>query len=228
MHWEFPVYAPQPASASLTRSDGPGRTLSYDEAFAFIAGDDPRPLLVLRECRVCNGTDDALLSAGADNEKTLLLSRWFHCVKLPVDVLEDGHPLGELFPGKTTEHLFMSTRDGSVRVPLNSEGSRTELWSSMVRVLTADYAGSPERSLKTVRRAIDQLDVVDERIQQLENRIDDLIEQKGPDSPKLKRVRKQLAKARQERNGLVGKVSRAYDLDLRRPSVAGAGARDAR
>lgn len=40
-----------------------------------IAGDDSRPLLILRGYKVCNGTDDALLNGGIDNEKTLLLGR---------------------------------------------------------------------------------------------------------------------------------------------------------
>ena len=77
----------------------------------------------------------------------------------------------------------------------------------------------PERSLKTVRRAIDQLDVVDERMQLLQDRIDDLIESKGPDSPKLRKVRKQLDAQRREHDSLISKVGRAYDLGLKRPRV---------
>jgi hypothetical protein len=78
MVWDYPVYEPP-------KQDKEGRTvakvarqaLPADKALAFIAGDDPRPLLVMRECKVCNGTDDALLSRGnIDNEKTILLSRW--------------------------------------------------------------------------------------------------------------------------------------------------------
>ena len=66
-----------------SRSVETKRTLPPEEAYAMLAGEDHRPLLVLRECMTCNGTDDALMTRKADNERTMLLSRWFHCVKLP-------------------------------------------------------------------------------------------------------------------------------------------------
>ena len=47
--------------------------LTREAAFKVIAGDDPRPLLVLRECKVCNGPM-MLCSRAVDNEKTFLLS----------------------------------------------------------------------------------------------------------------------------------------------------------
>ena len=98
IEWEYPVYVPPEESAAKDTFAKKKRVaLSREEAFRFIAGDDPRPLLVLRECKVCNGTDDALLKGGVDNEKTYLLSRWFHCIKLPVDVMEEDHPFHNLF-----------------------------------------------------------------------------------------------------------------------------------
>ena len=80
---------PEEPEAKHSTAKKKRKALSREDAFKVIAGNDPRPLLVLRECKVCNGTDDALLKGGIDNERTFLLSRWFHCVKLPVDVLEE-------------------------------------------------------------------------------------------------------------------------------------------
>ena len=84
--------------------------LSSETVFRTLAGTDPRPLLVLRECAFCNGTDDALLSKGADNERTFLLSTWFHCVKLPVDVLKPDHPYYELFGRRSGTPLRVHAR----------------------------------------------------------------------------------------------------------------------
>ena len=57
----------------------------------------------MRECERCKGTDHALLSRSLDNEQTVLLTHWFHCVKLPPNVLEAKHPL---------PNMFLRTKDG--------------------------------------------------------------------------------------------------------------------
>ena len=224
--WEYPVYTPEEVSTPDGRTTAKTlrKALSAEEAFATIAGDDPRPLLVLRECFVCNGTDDALLSRGqVDNEKTFLFSRWFHCVKLPPDVLEDDHPFRNLFPGGTSEHLFMATRDGSLRVPLESERSRTELWGSMVEVLSADYRSDPQRSVKEIQGLLDDLDRVDLEIASLQTRMDELLETEGPDAPKLTKIQKKLGKAREERDALLTEVSKASKLELKNATAGAPG-----
>ncbi len=220
--WIYPVYAREAHSTGPTRTKARARSLSYEEAFDFIAGDDPRPLLVLRECKVCNDTDDALLSRGVDNEKTFLLSRWFHCVKLPPDVLGEDHAFRNLFAASDPEHLFLSTRDGSLRTPLESQRSRTELWSSMLEVLAAEYVQSPGASMKQLQSTLDKLDLTDERILQLEDRIEELLETAGPGSSKLARVRKELDRARKEREELLAAVTRASELRLKRPAAPAA------
>ena len=61
--WDYPVYVPpdeKPVEGTHTKRKR--QALSREDVFAQIANDDPRPLLVLRECKVCNGTDDALRS----------------------------------------------------------------------------------------------------------------------------------------------------------------------
>lgn len=219
--WEYPVWSPPSAATpeGRTTSKSLRSALSAEDALAYIAGDDPRPLLVLRECFVCNGTDDALLSRGVDNERTFLFSRWFHCVKLPPDVLEEDHPFRNLFPGGKAEHLFMITRDGSLRVPLESDRSRTELWSSMVKVLSADYRNDPQRSVESLQGLLDGLDQVDQKISELQTRMDELLESDGPGSRKLDRIQKQLGEARAKRDTLLGEVTSAGKLELKRATA---------
>jgi hypothetical protein len=221
--WSYPVYMPPEefATEGQTQAKAVRRALPAADAFAVLAGDDPRPLLVLRECFVCNGTDDALLSKGVDNEKTFLFSRWFNCVKLPPDVLEDDHPFRNLFPGGTSEHLFMASRDGSLRIPLESERSRAELWDSMLKVLTADYRSDPTRSVKDIQRVLDRLDRADLRVAELQTRVDELLETDGPDSPKLAKLQKQLAAAHAEREDLLSRVSKASELQLKEHAAKG-------
>jgi hypothetical protein len=193
--------------------------LTREEAVAAIAGDDPRPLLVLRECKVCNGTDDALLKGGVDNEKTFLLSRWFHCVKLPVDVMEEDHPFHNMFTLEAPEHLFVCSVDGSNHDPLESQTSRTELWESMRDLLALEYKSNPDSSLKQIAKLLNKMDVVDQRIGELAARRNDVLEEDGPEAKKLKKIDRKIAEAEQERDEMRAEVIKASTLELKRQKV---------
>jgi hypothetical protein len=227
LDWDYAVYKPPVERASGTTIAPTVRhALSYDEALRYIAGKDPRPLLVLRECMNCNGTDDALLGRdNGDNERTFLLSRWFHCVKLPVDVLQDDHPFHSLFAGDDPEHMFFCAVDGSSRVPFESQRSRSELWDMLTRVLKASYASDPELQVHHLEKTIEAFDRIDSRIGELERRVDALVESEGAASKKLAKVKGELDDAKHERAVLFADVDRTTaELKLRAASAAGAAA----
>lgn len=218
LQWEYPNYVENVEEADgRTAAKRVRRALSREDALKYIAGNDPRPLLVLRECKTCNGTDDALLSRGVvDNEKTFLLSRWFHCVKLPVAVLEPDHPFHNLFDAKDPEHMFLCAADGSSRAGLESERSRVELWGAMNQVLVANYQQGPEDVVKKMAKAIDKFDQVDMRVAELEKKLDAILETDGPESKKLKKVQDELANAKVERAELFALIEKSTgELRLR-------------
>ena len=224
--WEYPVYVePVVEDTGPTRAAKVRRALSREDALAYIAGTDPRPLLVLRECKTCNGTDDALLSRGnIDNERTFLLARWFHCVKLPVDVMQKDHPFHNLFNDADPEHMFMGTLDGTLHVPLESERSRVELWDTMAVVLKASYAKDPEGQVKQMQHTIDALDLLDQRIGMLEKKIDQILETDGADSKKLPKAKTELDEAKAEREQLTKSLDLATaELKLKKPVLQPAG-----
>src|SRR5262249_15178583 len=141
------------------------RALPLDEAFAWIAGDDHRPLLVLRECELCKGTDHALLSRTLDNEQTVLLTHWFRCVKLPSNVLGDKHPFTALFrgqPGEKIPHLFFCDPDGQNRVALPGDQTQAQLWETMFGFLERCYKGDAKKAVKDLRTLLGQFDRIDE------------------------------------------------------------------
>jgi hypothetical protein len=156
--------------------------LPREKALSVIAGSDSRPLLVLRECARCNKTDDALLTPGYDNEKVLFLARWFHCVKLPIDVVEPVQPFHTLFPSNEAEHLFVATTDGTLRLPLESDTSRSELCSAMTRVLCQTYKKDPTTLFKELHAMADQLDLLDAQIKTLSDKRAGLMESRGAGS----------------------------------------------
>ncbi|MBL8860029.1 MAG: hypothetical protein JNL28_16085 [Planctomycetes bacterium] len=185
LDWDYPVYKEAEVRTTGTAPVAVRRALSRADALRFIAGDDPRPLLVLRECSVCNKTDDALLKGGPENDRTLVLSRWFHCVKLPVDVIAPDHPFNALFPNDESEHLFLALVDGEAKIPLESEGSRTELWDSMSRILERSYEKNPASSYADVLKRIEKLDEFDFKIANLEARKGLEMESARPDRKKV-------------------------------------------
>lgn len=221
--WKYPVFAPEvlPADDERTVAKAAQRALPLDQALAYIGAGDPRPLLVLRECLVCNGTDEALLGAEADNEKTILLTRWFHCVKLPVDVmLKEEHPFHALFDGKSPPHLFVCDADGKNLVPLESERSRTELWDVLGHALARSYEKDARASLKQLAKLLDRYDVVDAQIAALEMSFENTIERKGPRSPKLASIQRDLEKRRKELADLDLEFRKASELQLARKALA--------
>ncbi|MEM7305980.1 MAG: hypothetical protein AAF682_04885 [Planctomycetota bacterium] len=222
LDWDYPVYTAPAQKTDRSSAKAARQALSREKAFAFIAGDDPRPLLVLRECKVCNGTDDALLKGGIENEKTFLLSTWFHCVKVPVDVMEEDHPFHNLFTQDKTEHLFVASADGSNHDPLESQTSRTELWKSMLSLLGEEYKKKPDASLKKMAKLLDKMDAADSKWNDLAARRDDIREEDGPKSRKLPKIEKELTKLEGERQELRADLAKASALELKKRREAAA------
>lgn len=165
---------------------------------------------------MCNGTDDALLKGGTENEKTFLLARWFNCVKLPVDVMEDNHPFHNMFTKDNPEHLFVCSVDGSNHSALESDTSRVQLWTSMRDLIKAEYKGSADSAIAKAAKLIDKLDVVDQRFLDLDERRDNILEEEGPKSRKLAKLKSRLAKCEADRAKLRKEIDKATKLELKR------------
>ncbi|TAH34351.1 MAG: hypothetical protein EYC70_15500 [Planctomycetota bacterium] len=222
IRWDYPVYKPE-ALAKLdweTVSVQPDKALPREEAFRAIAKDDPRPLLILRECQACVGSEVALLSTSAENDRTLLLARWFHCVKLPPDVLREDHPFRHVFPEEEPPHLLLARRDGSSAIPLSGAQSQGDLWDSMHAALRADYAKDPEKAVNEILKLLAHYDALDGQIVLQEDRLDEAIEKEGPDSSKARSIRKDIQRLEKEKKEALAREEKAADLGLKVASPA--------
>jgi hypothetical protein len=218
IQWDYPVYAGGPSTSDGALSARKG-ALPAEEALRFVAGDDPRPLLVVRECAVCNRTDRALLSPGVDNERTILLSRWFHCVKLPVDVRAHEHALHALFPRDDAEHLFVSAADGSGRVALEAATSRTQLWAAMSATLARAYAVDPAPACRQLATLVENFDLLDQKLVALQMQKSRGMESGKLDAAELRKLDEAIEALRGQ---LARELERAESLpkaDLRGKSV---------
>ncbi len=179
-----------------------------------IRGRDPRPLIVLRDCDSCKGKDDALLSRTLGNEKTLLLTQWFHCIKLDRRVLEKSHPYHILFSGEKPPHLFLMSWDGSIRMDLNGKQSQKKLWMSMRKVLKADYKKDALVAARNWLRILDRFDIFDSQEKNLSTQLDRLLGKKGK-AKKIKALEAKLAKLKKEREAAFKKEQDLINLILK-------------
>lgn len=213
VNWEFPVYVPPAGAADQTRAVA---ALSREDALKAIAGDDRRPLLILRECFKCAGSDTALLSQTLRNERTVLLTHWFHCVKLPVQVAEANHPFAAIFEDGT--HVFLCSADGSKRVDFSGEQSQTQLWKAMTGLLRDSYEGDPEASVKEMLSLLTQFDRIDDQEGRLLVAIDNELETKGARSAKLERLQAELRDLGEKKADLVARQKKLAGLPLKTPA----------
>jgi hypothetical protein len=214
IEWEHPTGSKAVVSVEGRTTAAPQRqALSAAEAVAAIAGEDKRPMIVLRECLKCSGTEDALMSSKEDNERTYLLARWFHCVKLPPDVLEEDHPFRDLFPGDKPAHLYISNWDGSARHDLAGEHSRRELWGALESAIEANYAEDHAPALQKLGRLLDSLDEVDASLTDLETRFE-LAVAEGTGKAKVVKLQKEMGGLRERRTALLAEAVEISRLEL--------------
>lgn len=216
-----PVEQPSPAElpAGATVAAPVERALPAEVAYRFVADGDKRPLLILRECELCKGTDHALLGRSLDNEVTALLTQWFRCVKVPTNVLDEKHPLHAFFqrskPDERIPHLFFSDCDGGNKAALPGDQSQTQLWETMYGFLDRCYQGDARKVVKELRGLLGQYDTIDTKESDVRARIDKEIEKNGPESDKLPKYDADLKKITSERQELLAREQKLRNLALK-------------
>lgn len=222
--WTYPVYKPttprrKPGERTVAKEVD--RALPIEQAYMLVADGDKRPLLIMRECELCKGTDHAVLSRTLSNEQTVLLTHWFRCVKLPPNVLTEKHPFFNLFKKgekqKKVPHLFFADPNGDHKIALPGDQSQSELWKVMFTYLDRCYDENAKAAIKQLRKVLGSYDKLDAQEQLVRSRIDKEIEKNGPKSKKLKKFDKDLAKVAVQREKLRAQEKELRDLALKVP-----------
>lgn len=217
LRWNYPVhkfFSPEKIEAFTVAKAYP-TAMSRSKAFAEVAGDDKRPLLVLRECHYCNGTDDALLQVASGNERTLLLTRWFHCVKLPLNVLHEDHVFRNLFDEEHPPHAFLANWDGTNIIPIEADANQNRLWDQMYTMLASTYKKDARKAVKELELLVAQYDMYDEKITRLEYQYEFEVEEGGEKSRKAKKLRKELDALNKDLGKLQKQEAKLSDLGLK-------------
>lgn len=218
MKWDYPVhefFTPERSKAFTVAKAFPA-ALPRMEAFLQVSDEDQRPLLVLRECHYCNGTDDALLSSTSGNERTLIMTRWFHCVKLPLNVLHEDHIFRNLFPEEHPPHVFLASWDGSNVIAFDGDANQTDLWDGMYTMLASEYRKDAHKAVKEIELLVAQYDMLDEKITRLEYDYELQVESDGEKSRKAKKLKKRLDEYNQDLAELQEIEQKASELKLKK------------
>jgi len=217
MEWDHPV--PPPKDMSRTAANA---TLSRADAIkAMWDADDGRPLLVLRECKLCEGSDGALLSRSIKNDKTLLLTKWFRTVKLPAHVSHNSHPFYNVFAGynfgKTMPHFFLLAHKDAKPVAFSGMQTQSQLWKAMFKVLDQRYAKSAKRAVKKWLLLLDRYDTINQRQTDYQEQLFAVRATDGPRSSKAKKISAKLADLNKELAAIQAAERKVRDLRLLPP-----------
>jgi len=211
--WNFPVYTPPEERG--TRAPSVEKNLALPKVYEVLAGDDKRPLLILREFDSFDDPDNEKLSSKLYTEKTVLLAHWFNCIRLPHHVTKDDHPFHNLFTGNDPPQLLVVAKNGDNLVPFNYTSSRANMLKYMTKYLDYYYAKSPSKVVSSILKMLPKFDKLDKEIQSLKEDLDEAIEKNGPRSGKTKKLRKLLARAQSDFKALEEKKKELRKIPLK-------------
>ncbi len=186
--------------------------LDVQEALEALRGDDPRPLLILRECEGCKNKEGDRLKRTLRDERFLLAMPWFHCVKLGNDAMDPDQPYSKLFTGSIPPHVVLSTWDGKRIINVSRAGQK-ECWQSMQKVLRLSYKQSATKAMKGLTKLLEKYDALDLREQGLKEQLAHK-EERGL-KRRAKELRKDILEVGQDRDKVIEKEKKLYDLGFR-------------
>lgn len=219
LDWHFPVataFADDAPKDGRTSAAMVERALPRAEAFYKVNGKgNKKPLLVLRECTLCKGTEHALFDRRLNNEKTKLLCQWFYCVKLPPKVMDAKHPFRNLFQKEKPPHVFICSPDGSNLTEFSGEQTQAALHKAMIQLIGKSYEKKPMPAVKSMLRFLSQFDKHDGMLQQYETQLQTEMLRSKPRKSALKKLQKQIAKVRKQRDTAMKRAKAVCDLKLK-------------
>jgi hypothetical protein len=186
------------------------------EAFYKINGKgNQKPLLVLRECTLCKGTEHALFDRRLNNEKTKLLCDWFYCVKLPPKVMNAKHPFRNVFKKEKPPHLFISSSDGSNLTEFTGMQSQAELQKAMIDLIQQSYQKKPLPAVKAMLRFLSDFDNHDSMLQQYETQLQNEMLRAKPRKANLKKLKSRIELVKKKKAKAMKNAKAVCDLKLK-------------
>jgi len=197
IEWTHPAVLEARAPQGPTSSEARMSALDFDTALARLTEKDRRPLVLLRECERCRGTEHALLSRTLDNERMQLLLRFFHCVKFRPNVLEPNHTFRNLFGESAPPHLMLLSADGKRRFVFDGNQEQRDLRDALESLLSAEYERPAEKAVDQIWNLMSRYDVLDLEKKGLREELETEVEKDGPRTARARSLQAKLDKVAQ-------------------------------
>lgn len=211
--WEYAKVIAPPPEGNTVAPPRP-RALPLAEAIARVAGADRRPFLILRECWRCGSSDESEIGRKMANEKTILLGKWFRCVRVSDAVRHADHPLHAIFAGAQAPHLVFGNSAGEI-TPVESGTPLSALWSIMRAHIAQAYDGDADAAVSELLAMLSLYDHLDNMELEVANQLDAAMQSKAATSPQVATLRRRLAGLADERAALRAREAKALALVLR-------------
>jgi len=215
LRWEWDI-------AYVRREEGE-QPLEPEAAIVSLAERDLRPLLIVRDCHGCGLAGHELVAAEQAGERTMLLGRWFHPVKVSDDVLDKAHPFHALFEGKLPPHLVVATQDGSSVSPLPTRARQEQMWKLLAGVLRKSYRKDPDAAVKRMLQLLDEWDRHDALLVELTDKLAALRQAEAPDEREIQKLEVRKKEVEDERMALLEEGKALDDLGLKVAAPAAPG-----
>lgn len=197
------------------------KVLTVEEAIRALRKDDPRPLLILRECDGCKNQEGDLLKRTLEDERFLLAMPWFHCVRLDKEAHLPEHPYNQLFQGSIPPHVVVASCDGERIVNVSRAGQK-EIWQAMQKVLRVSYKKSASTAMRGLTKILETYDALDEREAELLDQLK-VKEERGK-TQRADKIREELIDLAADRQKVIEKEEKLYDLGLKAAGESGTAA----
>lgn len=178
-----------------------------------IAGDDGKPLMILRRSKQADKRIQKLLDAALKSERFQLAARWFNCIQVDDAVLEKDHAYHLLFKGANPPALLLASPDGKkIEDFLGTKADKIN-WNDISSVLTASYKGNPTKAVKGLERLLSKFDALDNKRKELNAQIERCNEKQ--DAAKLKKLKVKMEEQEKERQEVLAEEKELRELVLR-------------
>jgi len=186
--------------------------LGVEEVIQTLRKDDPRPLLIMRDCEGCQNKEGDLLKRTLEDERFLLATPWFHCVRLDNRALEEDHPYNKLFRGSKPAHVVLATWDGGKVLNVTRAGQK-EIWKSMQVVLRSSYKKSAPKAMKGLSRLLEEFDALDNREEELLQQL--AAKEAAGKEQRAEKIRKDIAELGEDRQEALDEEVKLRDLGMK-------------
>lgn len=213
--WESVCVMP-PAAEGPTVAVVKAKALPFAEAVALLVDGDLRPLLVLRESWPLGGSESVEMDRKLQNEKTLLLAKWFRCVQVTDSVQHKDHPLHSLFASTPAPRLVLCSPDGSHLSAWHGDETLSRLWAEMLELLGRHVDGDCAGSVQELLGVLSRYDHIDSMETELSTRLDRLLDTPTTLTREIDALRARLADLARERVAVEALERRLLELPLKR------------